>query len=97
MLPSTNAISSAADLTRNLPPVTTPAQGASDEPVVFRVIHLAAGGWRLEKSGGDVGGLFISKHAALSYACGQAEWCASSSVLIELRDQAQTSPSNSLA
>jgi hypothetical protein len=54
--------------------------------VVFRVIHLADGGWRLEKSGGEVGGLFISKHAALSYACGQAEWCRSSSVRIELRD-----------
>jgi hypothetical protein len=93
MLPSTNATSNASQLTRSsLAPAAERA--AAEEPVVFRVIHQLGGGWRLEKSGGDVGGLFISKHAALTYACGQAEWCGSSRVLIELRDQAQTRASN---
>jgi len=93
MLPSTNATSNASRV-RNVRPVLAPERVPAEEPVVFRVIHLAGGGWRLEKSGGDVGGLFISKHAALSYACGQAEWCGSSSVCIELREQIPTNASN---
>jgi len=92
MLPSMHATSS--QLTRNVTPAGAQGRPEAEEPVVFRVIHLLGGGWRLEKSGGDVGGLFISKHAALSYACGQAEWCGSSTVLIELREQAQTRASN---
>jgi hypothetical protein len=81
-------------MARNVPSASAQERVTADEPVVFRVIHLATGGWRLEKSGGDVGGLFISKHAALSYACRQAEWCRSSSVMIELQDQAQARASN---
>jgi hypothetical protein len=94
MLPSTNATSTASRLTRNVPPVRAEQLAVAEQPVVFRVIQQLDGGWRLEKSGGDVGGLFTSKHAALSYACGQAEWCGSSTVLIELREQAQTRASN---
>jgi hypothetical protein len=86
MLPSANAASTASQPTRNVPAARAQEALDPEEPIVFRVIHLAGGGWRLEKSGGDVGGFFISKHAALSYACGQAEWCRSSSVRIELRD-----------
>lgn len=63
-------------------------------PVVFRVVHLSGGAWSLAKSGGDVGGLFRSKHAALSYACGEAELCRARSVLIELEEPAETVPSN---
>lgn len=87
MLPSTNTTSNASPLPGAFPTTYSPEATSPDRPVVYRVIHLLGGGWRLEKSGGDVGGLFISKHAALSYACGQAEWCGSSSVVIELSEQ----------
>ena len=87
MLPSTNTSSTASLVTRVFPTGHSPESTLPAATVVYRVIHLPGGGWRLEKSGGDVGGLFNSKHAALSYACGQAEWCGSSSVVIELSEQ----------
>jgi hypothetical protein len=64
---------------------------STQDTVVFSVVRLPSGGWRLEKSGGDVGGLFTSKHAALTYACGQAEWCDARSVRIQVDEP--TAPS----
>ena len=81
MLPSTT---SAAVPQSRVNPNRAPAVPMVEEIVVFRVVHLPTGCWRLEKSDGDVGGLFNSKHAALSYACGQAEWCRADCVRIEL-------------
>jgi hypothetical protein len=65
---------------------------SSQATVVFSVVRLPSGGWRLETSGGDVGGLFTSKHAALTFACGQAEWCHAPSVRIEV-DEPVAAPS----
>ena len=96
MLPSTSVTCDAPQLAHKSTSAVVPECQTVAEPVVFRVIHLVGGGWRLEKTGGDVGGLFISKHAALSYACAEAEWCGASSVLIELRDQARLPPANVL-
>ena len=48
---------------------------ARRERVVFRVFAGRGGIWNVENEGGDAGGLFVSRAAALRYADDEAAAC----------------------
>jgi hypothetical protein len=68
-------------------PVPNSRQVHEDARAVFRVCPSGHGVWVLEKVGGEVGGIFTSKHAALAFACAEAEICRNCSVLIEISER----------
>ncbi len=68
-----------------LPPSTSSTSNPIAANVVLRVYRAPDGSWMLEKAGGDVGGIFVSKRSALAYALGEAQKSPSASVVIEVR------------
>jgi len=83
MLPSTNPNDAPDPSQVVLARGDSPPDGR-EPAVLYRVVRLPSGNWSLETPSGDVGGVFATKHAALTYACAEAEGCPSASVVIEL-------------
>ncbi len=87
MLPSMQSNDAPEPSRIALSPPSALASSQERHAVVFRVVRLTNGTWLLETTGGEVGGIFASKHAALAYACTEAEYCPAKSVLIELAER----------